>query len=247
MTRLNDSDLPLSLLQFCDTAPHPCSYLPGREAVSRVAIPPQLVGADIYAELVRRGFRRSGDFTYRPACHGCRACVPVRVPVARFVPDRSQRRCLKANQALEVRERPLGFCEEHYALYRRYQAQRHSGGGMDDDDREQYVQFLLQSQVDTRLMEFRDGGQLRMVSIIDVLDDGLSSVYTFFDPDLPAASLGTYNILWQIRQCLDNDWPHLYLGYWIQECRKMSYKVHFRPIEGLIDGVWQELAPPATA
>ena len=247
MTRLNDSDLPLSLLQFCDTAPHLCSYLPGREAVSRVAIPPQLVGADIYGELVRRGFRRSGDFTYRPACQGCRACVPVRVPVARFVPDRSQRRCLKANQALEAHERPLGFFEEHYGLYRRYQTQRHPGGGMDDDDREQYVQFLLQSQVDTRLVEFRDAGQLRMVSIIDVLDDGISSVYTFFDPDLPAAGLGTYNVLWQIRQCLDNGWPHLYLGYWIRECRKMSYKVRFRPTEGFIDGVWQELAPPAAS
>ena len=114
---------------------------------------------------------------------------------------------------------------------------------MDEDDREQYVQFLLQSQVDTRLVEFRDAGELRMVSVIDVLNDGLSSVYTFFDPDLPAASLGTYNILWQIGQCQFYRWSHLYLGYWIKECRKMSYKLRFRPVEGLIDGIWQEIDP----
>lgn len=248
MTRLNDSDLPLSLLQFYSTASYPCSYLPDRQAISQVAVPPQLITTDIYSDLVKRGFRRSGDFTYRPWCDGCQACVPVRVPVGRFAPDRSQRRCLKANQALEVREVPLTREEEHYRLYRRYQARRHAGGGMDEDNREQYAQFLLQSHVDTRLVEFRDRGELRMVSVIDVLGDGLSSVYTFFDPDIAGASFGTYNVLWQIRQCVANNLPYLYLGYWIRECRKMSYKVRYRPTEGLIDGVWQEInsADPAT-
>jgi arginine-tRNA-protein transferase len=241
VSRLDDSSLPQSPPQFCDTAPHPCGYLPGRQTVLRVAIPPHPIGVDIYGELVRLGFRRSGDFAYRPACPDCLACVPVRVPVARFAPDRAQRRCLKANRTLITRERPLGFFEEHHALFQRYQTQRHPDGGMDGDDREQYVQFLLRSQVDTRLVEFRDADRLRMVSLIDVLDDGLSSVYTFFDPELPAAGLGTYNILWQIRQCLANEWPYLYLGYWIQECRKMSYKARFKPIEGFIDGSWREL------
>jgi len=243
MTRLNDSDLPLSLLQFYSTATYPCSYLPDRQAISQVAIPPQLITASIYGELVRRGFRRSGDFTYRPACDECLACVPVRVPIARFVPDRSQRRCLKANQALEARELPLIHSEEHYRLYRRYQSLRHAGGGMDGDNREQYAQFLLQSHVDTRLVEFREHGELRMVSVIDVLNDGLSSVYTFFDPEFPAAGYGTYNVLWQIQQCAANQLPHLYLGYWIRDCRKMSYKVRFRPTEGLIEGAWQEIDP----
>ena len=250
MTRLNDSDLPLSLLQFYSTAAYPCSYLPDRQSVSQVAIPPQLITAEIYSDLVHRGFRRSGDFTYRPACTGCHACVPVRVPVDRFVPDRGQRRCLKAHGSLDGREMPLQYSAEHYQLYRRYQARRHAGGGMDLDNREQYAQFLLQSHVDTRLVEFRDNGNLRMVSVIDVLNDGLSSVYTFFDPDIAGASFGTYNILWQIGQCLANDLPHLYLGYWIRDCRKMSYKVRFRPTEGLIDGRWQEVdaattTPPA--
>lgn len=247
MTRLNDSELPLSLLQFYCTATYPCSYLPGRQAVSQVAIPPQLITASIYSELVRQGFRRSGDFTYRPACEGCQACVPVRVPVDRFSPDRSQRRCLKANATLEARELPLTHSDEHYRLYRRYQARRHAGGGMDDDNREQYAQFLLQSQVDTRLVEFREGGELRMVSVIDVLNDGLSSVYTFFDPDRQSTGLGTYNVLWQIRQCQANGLPYLYLGYWIRDCRKMSYKVRFRPTEGLVAGTWQELDAATTS
>ena len=246
MTRLNDSDLPLSLLQFCATTPYPCSYLPDRQSVSQVAIPPQLITAEIYSELVRRGFRRSGDFTYRPACEHCNDCVPVRIPVDRFVPDRSQRRCLKANIGLEAKEQPLQYSAEHYQLYRRYQTRRHAGGGMDLDNRQQYTQFLLQSQVDTRLVEFRDNGALRMVSVIDVLDGGLSSVYTFFDPDLPGAGLGTYNILWQINQCLANNLPHLYLGYWIRDCRKMNYKERFRPTEGLIEGRWQDINPIIT-
>lgn len=118
---------------------------------------------------------------------------------------------------------------------------------MDDDNREQYAQFLLQSQVDTRLVEFREGGELRMVSVIDVLNDGLSSVYTFFDPDRQSTGLGTYNVLWQIRQCQANGLPYLYLGYWIRDCRKMSYKVRFRPTEGLVAGTWQELDAATTS
>jgi arginine-tRNA-protein transferase len=246
MARFDDSGrppLPSPLPWFHDTAPHACSYLPGRQAISRVAIPPQLIDAEIYGELVRRGFRRSGDFAYRPACQGCRACVPVRVPVERFSPDRSQRRCLKANRMLVANELPLEFAEEHHALYLRYQARRHPGGGMDGG--EQYTQFLLRSHVDTRLVEFRDADRLRMVSIIDALDDGLSAVYGFFDPDLPAAGLGTYNVLWQIQQCQANGLPYLYLGYWIGACRKMSYKTRFRPIEGFIDGLWREISAVA--
>ena len=227
-------------LRFCDTAPHPCAYLPDRQAILRVAVLPG-ISTGLYGELIGHGFRRSGDFTYRPACVDCAACVPVRVPVARFAPDRGQRRCLKANRLLMARERPLDFFEEHYHLYRRYQLKRHAGGGMDGDDKEQYARFLLSSRIDTRLVEFRDAGGLRMVSLIDVLDDGLSAVYAFFDPDLPAAGLGTYNILWQIHQCLANERPYLYLGYWIRECRKMRYKTRFRPIEGWVDGLWQEL------
>ena len=241
MSLLNDSELPFSLLQFYRTATYPCSYLSGERAVSEVATPTHLINTGVYSELVRSGFRRSGVFTYRPNCEDCRACVPVRLPVERFVPTRSQRRSLKAHSQLRAREHPLMYAEDHYQLYQRYQAVRHAGGGMDQDNNEQYAHFLLQSGVDTRLIEFAENGELRMVSIIDVLSDGLSSVYTFYDPDLRGASFGTYNILWQIAQCEANNLPYLYLGYWIRDSNKMAYKARFQPIEGLIDGVWREL------
>jgi len=241
----DDSGLPFSLLQFYATSPYPCSYLGDREARSQVATPAHLIDAEIYGSLVRAGFRRSGAFTYRPRCDHCHACLPVRLPVARLRPDRAQRRALKRHAGLAVRELPLAFIDEHYALYVRYQMARHAGGGMDEDSDEQYGHFLLQSRVDTRLIEFSENGVVRMVSIVDVLDDGLSSVYTFFDPDLPGASFGTYNILWQAAQCHALGLPYLYLGYWIGESPKMAYKARFRPLEALIDGQWRTLEPRA--
>ncbi|HRD89538.1 MAG TPA: arginyltransferase [Accumulibacter sp.] len=244
MSRLNDSDLPFSLLQFYSTAPYTCSYLPGQSARSQVATPSHLISSEVYGELVRGGFRRSGVFTYRPKCDHCQACVPVRVPVERFQPSRSQRRSVRLHGALQARELPLAFRDDHYQLYLRYQSARHAGGGMDQDSHEQYTHFLLQSRVDTRLIEFTAAGVLRMVSIVDVLSDGLSSVYTFFDPTLPSASLGTYNIVWQIAQCAANELPYLYLGYWIRDSRKMAYKAGFRPLEGFVGGRWHDLPVP---
>ena len=248
MALLNDSDLPLSLLQFYSTATYPCSYLPGEQAVSLVATPTHLIDGEIYGHLLRQGFRRSGVFTYRPECPACRACIPVRLPVERFVATRSQRRCLARHTGtLRARQQALIDSDEHYALYLRYQESRHAGGGMDQDDREQYTHFMLQSHIDSRLVEFREGDILRMVSLIDVISDGLSSVYTFFDPDRPQAGYGTYGILWQIAQCVANGLPYLYLGYWIRDSRKMAYKGDFRPIEGFIDGQWREFSPDDSA
>jgi len=246
MTQLKE--LPLTTLQFYATAPYTCSYLPNKIARSQVATPSHLIHADVYNDLLNAGFRRSGLYTYRPYCDECKACIATRILVNQFTPSRSQRRAQKKHASLEASVLNLGYQDEHYQLYQRYQTERHAGGDMDGDDQDQYMQFLLQSRVNSRIVEFRDGphdrypGRLRIVSMIDILEQGISSVYTFYDTSSPTTSYGNYSILWQIEQARVLGLPYLYLGYYIKESAKMSYKIQYQPMEGLIDDHWQGLS-----
>ncbi len=224
------------------TASYACSYLPAQIARSQVTTPETPVDAALYAELIQHGFRRSGSFTYRPQCPYCQACIPVRVDLAHFLANRSQRRSWQQYQTLVVSVHPMEDRPEYFPLYQRYQQKRHPTGGMDTADEAQYRSFILESQVQSQLLEFREAGVLRMVSVVDVLSDGWSAVYTFYDPDIQGSSFGTFNVLWQIAQCRQQQLPYLYLGYWIRQSQKMAYKARFSPLQGLQNGIWQVLA-----
>ncbi len=225
------------------TAVHPCPYLPDRQAVNLLVDPCFHMTSKLYAQLLESGFRRSGEDVYRPHCKQCHACISTRIPVNNFQPDRSQRRNLEQNKDLRVHiNAGEGFKPAYARLYRHYIQQRHPGGGMEEDSSETFASFLLGRWSNTLLVEFHDGKSLLAVAAVDQLRNGLSAVYTFFDPAENKRGLGTHAVLWQIRHARELGLPYVYPGYWIAGSRKMQYKTRFQPIEGLVNGVWQALS-----
>jgi arginine-tRNA-protein transferase len=239
MTIEHREPAPLRQLAFYASPPHHCHYLPARQAASLFADPDAEMDCALYSRLLAHGFRRSGVLVYRPSCPGCTSCVPVRIPVRDYNHRRSDLRCLRRNAGLSVRDLPAAYREESFALYRRYLAMRHAGGGMDDPDPARFIEFLSSPWGMTRFHEFRTDGRLLAVAVTDHLDDALSAVYTFFDPDCPRRSLGHYAILWQIETARRLGLQWLYLGYWIQDCRKMAYKARFQPLECYQGNAWR--------
>lgn len=241
MTLPNESSL--QKLQFYVTTPYSCGYLPKKLAQSLIATPQNLVDAQVYSGLIQQGFRRSGKFAYRPHCEHCTECTPVRLILSEFTPSRSQKRAFKQHQDLTASIKPIAYEEEHFALYQAYQNQRHSDSLEPKDDSnseaEQYRQFLCQSNVDSAMIEFRNAqGELKIVSVVDIVSDGVSAVYTFYDATDTKASYGTFSIVWLTEWTKNLNLPFLYLGYWIQDSQKMTYKAKFQPQEKLVDGEW---------
>lgn len=226
---------------------YPCSYLTDQTACSQVIAPAGIVDHDLYSQLITLGFRRSGSLVYRPACVSCHQCMPLRIPVVKFRASKTQRKTWKRHSNLSARIMPLQMTDEYFSLYQNYQKIRHPHGGMDHDHEEEYLDFLGTSHIHTKVVAYRDRlttnsvGILRMVSVIDMLEDGISAVYTYYDAQNLCASYGTYGILWQIDYAKALGLDYVYLGYWIKACSKMSYKTNFKPCEVLVNGNWLPL------
>jgi len=225
-------------LDFYLTQEHECSYLPDQQAVTLFADPSVCISTEMYSELIRFGFRRSGTHIYRPRCPMCDACIPIRIPVETFSPSRSQRRTWRRNSDISVRIRPNEYSHEHFQLYQRYIRRRHAGGGMDNPDPEKYSEFLINPYIDGSFVEFRLADKLLGIAVVDRLVNAMSAVYTFFEPDVRNRGLGVLAILWQIEEAKRLGLEHVYLGYWIKSCQKMDYKQQFRPFETFREGEW---------
>ena len=231
----------LKNIKLYTTQPHPCSYLPGQRAQTLFIDPEFAVDQASNTRLSEMGFRRSGAHVYRPSCEHCQQCLSCRVLVDQFQPARRFQRILKRNSDVEVRQIDDISADEYYLQYQHYITVRHADGDMYPPSREQYNSFLMQRCEGTCYYEMRAGGQLLGLMVTDHLDNGMSAVYTFFDPLQDERSLGTFAILWQLQEARRLGLPYLYLGYWIRESRKMRYKTQFRPLELLVRQRWELL------
>ncbi len=236
MTR--DVSPDLEKLRLYLTEPHPCSYLPDRQATTAFVDPRVNVDVELYNRLSDLGFRRSGRYIYTPRCASCKACIPIRVDAVDFRPSRVQRKCLNRNQDIAVQLVQRVDIEEHYPLYESYISARHSEGDMYPPSRAQYQDFIGRPWHSTSFMEFRERGRLLGCAVTDWLRNGLSAIYTYFDPEETRRSLGTFAILKQLETVLESGKRYVYLGFWIRDSAKMSYKIRFRPAELFVDDIW---------
>ncbi|MCA8906992.1 MAG: arginyltransferase [Rhodospirillaceae bacterium] len=236
------------LHHFFRSGPMPCPYLAGR--VERKLFT-RLSGADasdLNSQLSTAGFRRSHDIVYRPVCQGCVACVPVRIPARRLKLNRTQRRINKANVDLAIVERPPHATPEQYQLFMRYQRDRHGESDMARMSRADFEAMIEEGNASARLFEFRRPDNVLLGAMLaDRLADGFSAVYSFFEPGDTRRSLGTYMVLALVQMALHENTENVYLGYWIADCRKMSYKTSFQPLEALGPGGWHDMTPAAAA
>lgn len=229
---------------FFGTRILPCPYLPGRRERKVVTDLGGSGAAELYERMSRAGFRRSHGLAYRPACPDCSACVPIRIRTAGFETTRSIRRIVRANADLVAEDLSALATVEQYRLFARYQRTRHGGGDMSSMTFRDYRSMVEDTPIDTRSIEFRTAdGALVGVMLADRLGDSLSAVYSFFGPEESRRSLGTYMVYWLVKEAEATGLPHVYLGYWIEECAKMSYKVRFRPVEILGPEGWREYRP----
>lgn len=231
----------LDEMSFMVTPEHECSYLEDHKAITLFVDPSYPIVMSQYSALAKFGFRRSGSNVYRPHCNDCGLCIPVRVPANEFHPNRSQRRNLKLNSDITFQVKDAVFNDEHYDLYRRYMKGRHAGGGMDNDEPESYESLIKANWSSSKLLEFKLDNKVIMIAVIDCFNDGISAVYTYFDPDFNRRGLGVFGILTEIEyvKSLKLDW--LYLGYWNPESNKMSYKMNYQPLEFFNGHDWEWL------
>lgn len=227
-------------LQLYITVESPCSYYDDRVSRNLVPDPDLPMNMPIYNQLIQHGFRRSGSYSYRPYCRHCQSCVASRIPVEAFRPNRSQRRCSNRNSDLTMSTSRARFTEEHFALYARYLDSRHEDSSMAGPSEDDFRDFLFCDWSDTRFIELRQDSRLVAVAVTDFVRDGLSAVYSYYDPDMPERSLGSYCILQQVAMARQLRLPYVYLGYWLEHHPRMHYKINFRPLELYIDDCWQQ-------
>lgn len=228
----------LSELRFFTTPAHDCSYLDDQKAITLFVDPLARINTDIYTSLAEIGFRRSGTHIYRPYCQTCNACIPVRVLVSDYHYKRRHRRVMVKNQDIEIRQVKPAKNEEHFLLYKKYINARHADGDMFPADVEQYESFLVDGRAEAVFFEFRTPEQLLAVAVADRLNNALSAIYTFFDPDMEDRSPGVFAILCLIEESKKQSLDYLYLGYWIKQSQKMNYKMDYRPLELYVDNQW---------